>query len=397
MFVGAHESASSAGQVSVVTSASESSPSCSSEEIPTRLGTQDSARPADHVSVVSSAAQSFPCCTSEEIPASVGTQPSATAVGQVSVAHSSVESFCIFLRSRVTPDDYVLSCVLPFVLCLRLFSDVVRVCRSWCMLANSNFAWLGSTLDLTRRVVPRNKLQRFIGLWSCIDAAVVDAASLKFIGALMKPYKLRSSWLNSSIMDSWHRMNMGFGVHCCTRMSDAPVYSIVSLRLYLHASLTGSLQTRSFSIGWTDATSPAQLGRCITGERMTAEDNPIHVHMLNFPDVFSHPKAELSYQYIQGPVPGGIEESRHVKMTSPFHDVEEFDLVLELDAAGNAMRGVVCSSISFVTTLNIPLAAYPKQRGNHLSGFRFFMYSQTALAPPIHCDFYDVDPQSVVS
>ena len=78
MFVGAHESASSAGQVSVVTSASESSPSCSSEEIPTRVGTQDSARPADHVSVASSAAESFPCCTSEEIPASVGTQASAT-------------------------------------------------------------------------------------------------------------------------------------------------------------------------------------------------------------------------------------------------------------------------------------------------------------------------------
>ena len=140
MFVGAHESASSVGQVSVVTSASESSPSCSSEEIPTRVGTQDSARSADHVSVASSAAESFPCCTSEEIPASVGTQASATAVGQVSVAHSSVESFCIFLRSRVTPDDYVLSCVLPFVLCLRLFSDVARVCRSWCMFANSNFA-----------------------------------------------------------------------------------------------------------------------------------------------------------------------------------------------------------------------------------------------------------------
>ena len=84
-------------------------------------------------------------------------------------------------------------------------------------------------------------------------------------------------------------------------------------------------------------------------------------------------------------------------MTSLFNDVEEFDLVLELDAAGNAMRGVVCSSISFVTTLNIPLAAYPKQRGNHLSGFRFFMYSQTAIAPPIHCDFFDVDPPSVVS
>ena len=289
------------------------------------------------------------------------------------------------------------SFVFQFALCIRSYRVLRCVSHRWSALANAAISWEGSVVNLTSVVVPHGCMIQFSILWSLVDCIVIHFLNLAFASSLLrKPFILRSAWMRrrgENEGDGWHRLRVCLNVHICVCMSEWPVFPTVVLRLALSTFDHSPLQTTAFSLGWCTARSPTQLARVLCGENMSAGDESVHACMLHFPDVCSHqlyPRAQLQLEYIRGNVDMGIDRSRVVEMSSPFHYTDDFQLMLEMNISANTIdirvdQDAPVRTISYFTEANAPPALDVDE-----PQWRFFMCSHTWFPPRVHGELMDV-------
>ena len=305
------------------------------------------------------------------------------------------------LASRLTSSTW--SQVFQFALCIHSFTAFAFVSRNWHSQVNTASSWEGSIVDISTCVVPQDRMQQFSVLWSLADCFVLWFLNISLLDIFSKPSLiLRTSWMvldDAQQGDVWHNLfDHVFGCFWAC-MSQWPVFpkAAQKLKIGIGADRHGVRGGRHvpFALGFTAAQSLSQLARVATGEYMTLADESIHVCMLHFPAVFFSraldTREKLSFQHVQGQVGTGFDMHRHVDTSSPFYDMDEFDIYVEMNFAMNE----IYIQINDGATTRIP--AFFLENGNvsaadesASSRWRFFIYVESSFRPLLVADYLDL-------